>query len=58
VHPGYEFRGETNGEVPEQIERDEVLHHAMVLFNTTAHVAIKGPQRAFSITNPPLVVII
>jgi len=60
VHRGYEFRGETDStrEVPEQIERDEVLHLAEMLFNTVAHIAIKGPQRAFNITNPPLMVII
>ena len=60
VHPRYEFRGETDGtrEVPEQIEQDKVLRCATMLFNTVAHVAIKGPQRAFNITNPPLPVII
>ena len=33
VHRGYEFRGETDStrEVPEQIEHDEVLRHAMML---------------------------
>ena len=60
MHPRYEFKGEADGtcEVPEQIERDEVLHLAEMLFNTVAHIAIKGPQRAFNITNPPPMVII
>ena len=60
VHPRYEFRGETDVtcKVPEQIEQDKVLCRATILFNTVVHVAIKGPQRAFNIMNPPPTVII
>ena len=58
AHPGYEFRGDTDGtrEVPELINRDEVMRRIGVLFNLVGRLKINDQQRAFSVgTLPPRV---
>ena len=58
AHPGFEFRGDTGGtrEVPEEINRDEVRHRIVMLFNLMGRLFIRDQQRAFSVKNLSLAV--
>jgi len=55
AHPANEFRGDTDGtrEVPEPIDRDEVMRRVEVLFNLMGCCKIDDLQRAFSVVNLP-----
>ena len=55
AHPGYEFRGDTDGtrKVPEPIDRDKVMRQIGLLFNLMGHLRINDQQRAFSVRNLP-----
>ena len=56
AHPAFEFRGDTDGtqEVPEPINREEVMRQIGVLFNLTGHLKIDDQERAFGVGNLPL----
>ena len=55
AHPGYEFRGETDGtrEVPEEISRDEVKRCISMMFNLAGHLRIDDQQRPFHVGSLP-----
>ena len=55
AHPANEFLRDIDGtrEVPEPIDRDEVMRWVEVLFNLTGCCKIGDLQRAFSVVNLP-----
>lgn len=55
AHPGYLFRGDTDGmrEVPEEIDREEAKRRVAMTFNLVGRLKIREPQRPFTVGNLP-----